>query len=273
MRSSVALWDPCAGANILFDTGLVNPIRRAAGCDREHYVVRRTIKDIVEKSGTRAGRAFDLSIQALIVISLIAFSLETLPELHAWQRTALQAIEFACVLVFTAEYLLRLAVADSKVAFVTSFFGLIDLAAILPFYLAIGIDLRSVRAFRLLRLFRILKLARYNKAVRRFHRALLIAREELILFGLVSLIVFYLASVGIYQFEHEAQPEDFASVFHSMWWATTTLTTVGYGDVYPVTAGGRCFTFVVLVVGLGIVAVPAGLVASALSQAREFDDE
>ena len=132
---------------------------------------------------------------------------------------------------------LRLIVADHKLSFVGSFFGLIDLAAILPFFLSLGVDLRSVRAFRLLRLFRILKLARYNRAVRRFHRALLIAREELVLFGAVSFIVFYLASVGIYYFEHEAQPEAFASVFHSMWWATTTLTTVGYGDIYPVTAG------------------------------------
>lgn len=231
------------------------------------------LKEIVEESETTRGHAFDLTIQALIVLSLISFSIETLPELHSWQRKTLEAIEVFCVIVFTVEYLLRFWVADRKVSFVASFFGLVDLVAILPFYLSLGVDLRSVRVLRLLRIFRVLKLARYNRAVRRFHRALLIAKEEVVLFGIVSLILFYLASVGIYHFENEAQPEAFASVFHSMWWATATLTTVGYGDVYPITPGGRCFTFVVLVVGLGVVAVPAGLVASALSQARDIEDD
>ena len=231
-----------------------------------------SLKQIIEDTDTRFGRVFDLTIQALILISLIAFSLETLPGLSEPQRWWLYAVEVSCVVIFTAEYLLRLFVADRKLGFATSFFGLIDLAAILPFYLSLGVDLRSVRAFRLLRLFRIFKLARYNTAVRRFHRALLIAREELVLFGMVAVIMLYLAAVGIHHFENEAQPEAFASVFHSLWWATCTLTTVGYGDVYPVTAGGRCFTFLVLLVGLGIVSVPAGLVASALSKARELDD-
>ncbi len=78
--------------------------------------------------------------------------------------------------------------------------------------------------------------------------------------------------MGIYYFEHQAQPEEFASIFHSLWWAVATLTTVGYGDVYPITTGGRIFTFVVLLIGLGIVAVPAGLLASALAKAREMDE-
>jgi voltage-gated potassium channel len=152
-----------------------------------------------------------------------------------------------------------------------SFFGIVDLLAVLPFYISTGVDLRSVRAFRLLRLFRLLKLARYSAAVQRFHRAFLIAREELALFGATALIVLYLSSVGIYYFEREAQPEAFGTVFHALWWAIATLTTVGYGDVYPVTAGGRVFTFFVLVTGLGIVAVPTGLFASALSKAREME--
>lgn len=230
------------------------------------------LKTIVEQYDTRLGRMFDLSIQLLIVVSLITFSLETLPNLTEGARTTLYSIEVFCIVVFTVEYVLRVLVADRKLKFVTSFFGLVDLLAILPFYLSLGFDLRSIRIVRLIRVFRIFKLARYNRAVRRFRIAILIAREELILFGMVTLIVLYLAAVGIYYFERDAQPEKFASVFHSFWWATTTLTTVGYGDVYPVTLGGRCFTFVVLVVGLGIVAVPTGLLASALSKAREIED-
>ena len=152
-----------------------------------------------------------------------------------------------------------------------SFYGLVDLAAILPFYIASGLDLRAVRVFRLLRLVRILKLLKYSKAIDRFHRALVIAKEELILFGFVAAIMLYLSAVGIYYFENSAQPDQFKSVFHSLWWAVTTLTTVGYGDMYPITAGGKLFTFVVLMIGLGIVAVPTGLIASALSQVRDED--
>jgi voltage-gated potassium channel len=235
--------------------------------------LRRTLKDVVERTDTRAGRAFDLAIQALIVISLITFAVETLPDLPVGVQQFLAASEVVIVLLFTTEYLLRLLIADRRLAFVFSFYGLIDLAAILPFYLATGLDLRSIRALRLLRLFRILKVARYSRAITRIRTAFRVAREELVLFGAASAVIVYVASVGIYYFEHTAQPDVFASVFHSMWWAVSTLTTVGYGDVYPITAGGRAFTALVLFVGLGVVAVPAGILASALSQARQQGEE
>lgn len=231
------------------------------------------IKRIVEATDTPAGRAFDLSVQFLIIVSLISFSIETLPDLPASTKAVLGHIETFCVLVFTAEYVLRFIVSSNRLGFVTSFFGFIDLLAILPFYLSTGLDLRAVRAFRLLRLFRILKLARYSKAMRRFHVALKLAKEELVLFLAMSGIMLYLAAVGIYYFESSAQPEAFKSIFHSLWWAAVTLTTVGYGDMYPITAGGRAFTMVVLLVGLGLVSVPAGLVASSLSKARELESE
>lgn len=89
----------------------------------------------------------------------------------------------------------------------------------------------------------------------------------------MTAIFLFLASAGIYYFENAAQPESFASIFHSGWWAIVTLTTVGYGDVYPITLGGRIFTFFILMVGVGIVTIPAGLVASALTKARQIEDE
>ena len=231
------------------------------------------LKAIIERDDTLAGRTFDLTIQVLIVLSLITYSIETLPNLSSATRGFLNTLELASVAIFSAEYVLRLVVADNRFKFATSFFGVVDILAILPFYVATGVDLRSVRAFRLLRLFRIFKLARYSVAMRRFHRALLIAKEEIVLFFAVTAILLFLAAVGIYHFEHDAQPDRFRSVFHSLWWAVATLTTVGYGDVYPVTVGGRIFTFVVLLIGLGIVSVPAGLVSAALSKARELENE
>lgn len=220
-----------------------------------------------------AGRSFDLIIQALIVLSLVTFAIETLPGLTPSTLSVLRALEIITVLVFTAEYLLRAWVARPTRAFVFSFFGLIDLLAILPFYIATGVDLRSVRALRLLRLFRVLKLARYSAAIRRCQIALSLVKEELVLFLCLSGVVLYLAAVGIYYFERAAQPDAFASVFHALWWSLATLTTVGYGDIYPVTAAGKCFTALVLLVGLGIIAVPTGMVASALSEARAAERE
>ena len=232
-----------------------------------------TLKQMIEESDTPAGRTFDLIVQSLIVVSLVTFSLETLPDIPRAMRRWLSAIELFTVVVFSVEYLLRVWVAKPSRHYIFSFFGLIDLAAILPFYLATQVDLRSLRAFRLIRLFRILKLARYSAAARRFHRALQIAKEEIALFLAVTVILLFLAAAGIHHFEHQAQPEAFASIFHSMWWAVATLTTVGYGDVYPVTVGGRIFTFFILLIGLGVVSVPAGLVASALAKAREMEDD
>lgn len=229
-------------------------------------------KDIIERSDTRSGRVFDLFIQLMIVASLVSFSIETLPAVQDQTRAWLNRFEVFSVVIFTIEYIARIAVSSDRKRFIFSFFGMVDFLAILPFYLAIGLDLRSLRAFRLLRLVRIFKLARYSKAAKRFHRAFIIAREELSLFLFAALIVLYLAGVGIYYFENPAQPEKFSSIFHSLWWAVATLTTVGYGDIYPITAGGKVFTFFILVLGLGIVSIPAGMVASALSKAREMED-
>lgn len=231
------------------------------------------LKKIVEDDDTRAGKCFDIGVQILIVITLITFSIETLPALSPTAKRVLRITEIATVAIFTIEYLLRLYFADDRWKFATSFVGIIDLLAIIPFYITSGFDLRSMRAFRLLRLFRIFKLARYSVAATRFHRAFLMIREELVLFFCVTAILLFLGAVGIYHFERDAQPKEFASIFHSLWWAVATLTTVGYGDVYPVTVGGRVFTFFLLLIGLGIVAVPAGLIATALQQARAVEKE
>lgn len=177
------------------------------------------------------------------------------------------------IAIFTAEYLLRLWIADRKLAFMFSFFGLIDLIAILPFYLTVGIDLRSARSFRLLRLFIILKVFRYSQASKRLLDSFLLVKEEIILFAFLTLILLWLAAIGIFYFEHDAQPGKFESVFHSLWWAVATITTVGYGDVYPITIGGRLFTFVVLLIGMGVVAVPAGLLAASLTRIVQQERE
>ncbi len=203
-----------------------------------------------------------------IIFSVICFSIETLPDISSDVQRFLTWSERIVIVIFTGEYLYRLAVARHRLRFVFSFYGMIDLLAILPFFLTLAVDLRSLRLLRFVRLLRLLKLARYNRAMHRFVMAVAMAREELAIFLSITLVLLYLAAFGIFQFEHAAQPDKFRSIFDAMWWAVATLTTVGYGDIYPITVGGRIFTFTILILGLGLVAVPTGIVASALSAVR-----
>ncbi len=226
--------------------------------------MKQRIKSVVEYNDNSLSKIFAFFIQFLILLSIVTFSVETIPDLSPRAIQVLHMVELVCVVIFTIEYILRIYVADSKPKFIFSFFGLIDLLAILPFYLSFGIDLRSLRALRFVRLFRLFKLARYNRAIKEFTSAVKVAKEQILLFMFITFILIYLSAVGIYYFENEAQPEHFSSIFDSLWWAIITLTTVGYGDVYPITIGGRVFTFCILLIGLGIVAIPTGIISSAL---------
>lgn len=227
--------------------------------------MKEILRDVIDSTENRIGRVVSLFIQALILVSVVTFSMETIPDLEPETRAILHKIEVFSVLIFTLEYFIRIYIAERKLKFIFSFFGIIDFLAILPFYLIIGIDLRSLRALRFLRLFRILKLVRYNRAMNQFSRAIKSAKEQIFLFIFITLILIYFAAVGIYYFENAAQPEHFSSIFDSLWWAIITLTTVGYGDVYPITVGGKVFTFFILMIGLGVVAIPTGIISSALT--------
>jgi len=229
------------------------------------------IDQIVDSRETKAGLYFDYIIQFLILLSILAFTIETIPDLEQRTIDLLNTFELVCIIIFSIEYIIRLYIAKKKFKFIFSFYGIIDLLAILPFYLSFGFDLRSARILRFLRLFRIIKLVRYNKAINRFTIAFKMIKEELIMFSVVSLILIYLSAVGIYYFENDVQPDSFSSIFSSLWWSVVTLTTVGYGDAVPITIGGRIFTFLILMIGLGIIAIPSGIISSALTEARNLE--
>lgn len=234
---------------------------------------KEKLRSIIEDNTTPNGLFFDYTIQLFIFISLIAFAVETLPDSSKELISILNWIELISVSVFSVEYLLRIYVSKFRLKYIFSFYGIIDLLAILPFYLNVGLDLRSLRSFRIFRIFRALKIVRYNKALKRFGVAAKIVKEEVVLFLIIIMILIFIVSSGIYYFENEAQPEIFKSIPHSFWWTIVTLTTVGYGDVYPITIGGKIFTFFVLLMGVAVITVPAGLVATALSKARQLEDE
>lgn len=223
-----------------------------------------------QKGCVKLGR-LEFGVVVLVLMSAVTFSMETLPDLSPGVRRALWKFEVFSVICFTVEYMVRLLFSRPRRAYAFSFLGWVDLLAVLPFYLTLGFDLRAIRLFRMFRVFRLFKLTKYVKGMNRLHQSFQMVREELMLFFFASGIVIYLLAMGIYHFENQAQPEVFRSVFDGIWWAVCTLTTVGYGDAYPVTLAGRMFTVVILLTGLGVVAVPTGLISSALSRIR--DDE
>ena len=224
--------------------------------------------------------AVDVFLIALIAGSVAAVILESIPSFesrYAWQ---LAVFEIFTVAVFSIEYLLRVwssveeetlsprSAFQARLRYMTSFHAIIDLVAILPFYLLAlgltgGIDMRFLRAVRLLR---VLKLTRYSAAMNMVFITFRENGRALSAAFLILLTVMLLAASGMYYFERESQPEDFGSIPAAMWWAFATLTTVGYGDVTPVTVGGKIFGALITVVGIGMVALPTSILASGYTQ-------
>jgi len=229
------------------------------------------------KTGDRASMFFDWFMVGLILVNVAAFAAETDENVAAKFGAAFAAFNGLSIAIFTAEYLARLWVCIDhpplkrygplavRLRWATTPSMLIDLAVILPFYLSllVAIDLRVLRVFRLLRF---LKLARFSPALDSLARVFQAERRAVMGALIVMLgLLFFSASV-IYALEHEAQPEAFGSVPKSMWWALATLTTVGYGDVVPVTLLGKMFGGLVMIFGLGMFALPIAIVSSGFAR-------
>jgi voltage-gated potassium channel len=232
--------------------------------------MRRFFHKIVIVNNSKRGRWFDIFIQCLIILSLISFSIETLPGLDTKYHTILYNFEVFSILVFSAEYLLRVYLTKSSWRYIFSFFGIIDFLAVLPFYLSTGIDLRSIRILRLFRLFRIFKLLKYNTALDRINSAFNEIKNEMVIFIIATIFLIYISAIGIYYFENPVQPDQFKSIFHSMWWAVGAI--FGYGDLLPITIGGKIFSTIIVFIGIGLIAIPTGLLASAFSKTLKNDN-
>ncbi len=217
-------------------------------------------------SGThhRWGRPYGLFNAGVIVLAVVVYMLSTVPDLPRPMLTALHWAEWFVIAAFAADYGARVWASPRPAGYVFSFWGIVDLIAFAPALLVAGGELTSTRLLRLVQLARLLKLMRLARAYDQLVAALRDVREQLLVFLVLTLITLVLCAIGIYQFEHPAQPEVFVSVPHALWWAVATLSTVGYGDMYPVTAGGRFFTALVLLIGLAVIAVPTGLISAAL---------
>ncbi|MCS6772017.1 MAG: ion transporter [Kiritimatiellae bacterium] len=229
-----------------------------------------------ESSSTsgRLGRALHGGLFALIVLNVVAVVAESMPEVANRYRAFFRGFETFSVLIFSVEYAVRLwaCTADGRYAhpllgrvrYALSPMALIDLAAILPFYAAaLNADLRVMRLLRLLRLGRIAKIGRYSDAAAILFKVLRAKREEMILtFSLVFLLGILFATLAFYA-EHEAQPRAFRDIPHAMWWAFVTITTVGYGDVAPVTPLGKIIGICTAILGILMIALPTGVLGAA----------
>ena len=237
--------------------------------------VRRRLYEVLERArdDDRLSAVVDIAIICVIGVNVLAIVIESLPWVTPGLKRALYVLEVVSVILFTVEYLLRLWTARYRrpgqgglagaLRFAVSPAGLIDLLAIVPFYLPlIGVDLRFVRLLRIARFLRLLKLGRYLRSVSLFGKVLRERRDELLITVMMTALVLLVASILMYYIEGEAQSDKFPNILSSLWWAVVTLTTIGYGDVVPVTGWGRLLSGLVAVMGIGLVAVPTGIVSS-----------
>ncbi|MCU0637893.1 MAG: ion transporter [Methanothrix sp.] len=227
--------------------------------------------------GDEDSKYFDPFIMGLIVLNVAAVVLETVESIYTPYASLFYAFEIFSVAVFSIEYILRVWSCTAnprfkdpvlgRLRFMITPMALVDLFVVLPFYLPFIIgDLRFMRAIRLFRLFRVLKLARYSESLQTFVDVLRLKKEELILMFFAIMILLVISSSLVYEAEHEAQPDAFASIPAAMWWGIVTLATVGYGDVYPETAWGRLIGSVVVILGIGLFALPTGVLASGFAE-------
>jgi len=237
---------------------------------------QKTFELLDTGSNDLTGKLIDWFLMALIAINVVAVIMETETWFEQKYSTYLYWLELFSVFIFTIEYILRYwscpedptyskdSAQMSRLKYIFTPMAIIDLVAIAPFYLAFlfNIDLRFLRVLRLLRIF---KLTRYSEAMTTLLKVL---KDEMSSFAaaiFIMLVIMIIAASGIFLVEHDHQPEVYGSIPQSMWWSIVTLTTVGYGDVYPVTTVGKFFAAVIMVAGVGLVALPTGILASGFS--------
>jgi voltage-gated potassium channel len=224
---------------------------------------------IIFETDTRLGKVFNEVLLCVIVLSVVLVMLESVDSIYAKSRALLKTLEWVITIIFTVEYGVRIFVARRPLRYVFSFYGIIDLLAVIPTYIGLFIvgshSLIVIRMLRLLRIFRILKLTRYTQAGRIIAQAMWASREKILVFVLFVVIIAVIMGTIIYLVEGAAS--GFTSIPISMYWAIVTLTTVGYGDISPVTPLGRFIASCIMIMGYAIIAVPTGIVTAEMMKA------
>ena len=242
---------------------------RVSATERPATKRRARLHEVIFESDTRAGRYFDFTLIWLILLSVATVVLESVREVREQYGALLHALEWVFTLLFTVEYGLRLLSVRRPLRYATSFFGVVDLLAIVPTYLSIFVPgshyLLVIRILRLLRVFRLLKLSEYVTEADILRRALRASSRKISVF--ISAVVLLVVIIGALMYVIEGEANGFTSIPRSIYWAIVTLTTVGYGDLSPRTALGQMVASIVMIIGYGIIAVPTGIVSVELAQA------
>jgi voltage-gated potassium channel len=231
--------------------------------------LRDRMHDVIFESDTRAGRAFDVALLWIILLSVAAVMLESVASIRARFGDELRAAEWIFTVLFTVEYLVRIMVLRRPAAYMLSFFGLVDLLSFVPTYLSAVMPgaqaLVAVRAFRVIRLFRIFKLASHLRQARVITTALSLSRPKIVVFllGMLAIVV----TMGSVIYVIEGEEHGFSSIPRSVYWAIVTVTTVGYGDMVPRTVAGQVIASFAMILGYAIIAVPTGIVTADLTEA------
>lgn len=243
----------------------------------------KTYRLFAPEKGGRIGRITDIAIMVLILLSVIAIILETVDSIAAQFSSVFFYFERFAIAIFTIEYIGRIwSITTSekyqhpvtgRFRYALTPYLLIDLLAILPFYLGGVVDLRFLRVLRLFRIFRVLKVARYSDALTTMGIVLRKKKPDLVISIVVTAMLLVLASSMMYYVEGSAQPETYSSIPATFWWGVVTLTTVGYGDVFPVTPWGQLLAAVSAFLGVGLFALPASILASGFIDEATEDDE
>jgi len=231
---------------------------------------RLRLYTVIFESDTRAGRLFDIWLIALILASVLVVMLDSLPGLPQGQREALYRIEWVFTALFTLEYLARLACVRHPLRYALSFYGVIDLLSVLPTWLALLVPevhaLVDVRVLRLLRVFRIFKLTAYLLEFQALGAALRASRRKVLVF--ISAVLMIVVVMGTVMYVVEGPANGFTSIPTAVYWAITTMTTVGFGDITPKTELGRLITSFMMLLGWGTLAVPTGIVTAEMTARR-----
>lgn len=249
------------------------------------HKIKKRIFNLIrdDDQNSLAASIFDGFLIVLISVNVLIVILDTFSGISDGVKKAFNFIEVFSVVAFSIEYLLRLWTADcrypdysptkARVKYAFSFMAIIDLLAILPFYMpfVFVFDLRVLRAVRLLRMLRLLKVNRYTTALSTLGNVIKRKATQLISSMLVVFVLMIMASVLMYSIESDAQPEVFDNAFSALWWAIATLTTVGYGDIYPVTTFGKILGAVIALLGIGLVAVPTGIISAGFIENIDAD--
>ncbi len=231
---------------------------------------RDRLHSIIFEADTRSGKAFDVGLILAICASVVVVILSTMPiASEGAYRKTLYTLEWIFTGLFTLEYILRLIVVRRRVRYALSFFGIIDLLSILPAFIGLvvprGEEMLVVRTLRLLRIFRVFKLARYLNEATALKQALLISRHKVLVFITTVLIVVLIASALMHIVEGNAGNEAFDSMPSAMYWAIITMTTVGYGDITPITAIGKVITAALVLVGYSLIIIPTGILTAEMA--------